>query len=166
MEAEPSRNFRILIVEDSDATLEMMLDDLQKLGYRAEGVTTAEDAIRVLEETPYNLALVDMVLPGKGGLWLIGEIQRHFPSVICVLMTGNQSVQSGVEAAELGAKGYLIKPLRSKELQIAIERARKIYDIELERQKKQVEIAKELKRLSDKAQDLASEAPDESGKSE
>jgi len=149
--SKAAKGFKVLVVEDSETTLENLLQELRELGYLVKGVSSAEEALDTLRSDSFNLALIDMVLPGKGGLWLIGEIQKNFKTVICVLLTANQSVKTGVEAAEIGAKGYLIKPLKPEELQIAIERARKLFEIEKNRHTEQIELAQELKELKERS---------------
>ncbi len=80
-------------------------------------------ALEWLVERDFSLVLIDLNLPGIGGLDLIREIRQRDLPVTAVVMTGNGSVDTAVAAMKLGAYDYLSKPIDSVRLGILVEQA-------------------------------------------
>src|SRR5207249_10895735 len=75
------------------------------------------EALTLLEGRLFDVALLDIWLPGKDGLQLLEEIKRHDSALEVVMMTGDPLVSTAVQALKAGAYDYLIKPLNLEELQ-------------------------------------------------
>lgn len=102
---------RIFIVEDYDRLREMLTELLA----RSEGLAvcgssaSAEGALKQLEETQADLFVVDISLPGMNGFQLVKELQKRTPPIMCVVLSGNSSVQSAQLAQAAGAKAFVEK---------------------------------------------------------
>lgn len=110
----------ILLIED-DATLNRIVaTQLTSAGFRVRGVLRAGDALRVLAEEEPALILLDIRLPDRDGIDLLKELVHICPVIV---MTAHGAIHQAVAALKLGAHDYLTKPIRTEELELAIERA-------------------------------------------
>ena len=114
---------RVLIVEDDAPARKGMADLLALWGYE---VTTAGDGAealeRVAEESP-AVVVSDLVMPGMDGLALLSALRVDHPEITVIMLTGQGSIESAVQAMKEGAYDYLTKPLDPARLQILLERA-------------------------------------------
>jgi DNA-binding NtrC family response regulator len=106
----------ILIVED-DANIRGTLSTiLTQEGYRVDTAETGKEAIQKSKTTFYNLALLDIKLPDMEGTKLLTTIHITLPKMIKIMITGYPSLENAVEALNLGADAYIIKPAKPEEL--------------------------------------------------
>ncbi len=101
----------ILIIDDEASLRQTFTRILRQAGW---DVTTAEsgpDALQRLAASPYDLAYLDIRLPGMDGVQVLKEIHRLYPQLPVVLFTAHASLQTAVEAIRLGATDYLTKPI-------------------------------------------------------
>jgi DNA-binding NtrC family response regulator len=107
----------ILVVDDEIDFLETIVNRLRKRGMGAEGVSSGREAIRRIAETPFDVVLLDIKMPGgMDGIEVLREIKRQRPETEVILLTGHASVETSMEGMELGAFDYLLKPMRFEEL--------------------------------------------------
>lgn len=114
---------RILIIDDEQAVLFALSEILQFKGYDAQGAKNGAEALIKLEEGQYELALIDLGLPDIPGLELLNQIKSKYPNMESIILTGNATVDSAVDATNLGAFSYLIKPYDIDQLLLLIKRA-------------------------------------------
>ena len=107
---------RVLIVDDEEELVSALEERLRLRGFDARGVTTAADALTYLEREPYDVVLLDVRMPGLGGLEVIRRIKEAHPRVEVILLTGHGSAVSVDEGMEAGAFEYLMKPVRIDDL--------------------------------------------------
>jgi FixJ family two-component response regulator len=112
---------RILAVDDQRYFRELVADLLADLGYEAETVASAEDALARLSQSSFDLVLTDLVMPGIDGSELVRRIKAQKPEQDVIVATGVVDVRSAVEAMRLGAADYLLKPFDAETLGSAIE---------------------------------------------
>jgi len=110
---------RILVVDDDEAVRSSVQAVLEKTGFDVDAVTTVADALDRLWGGSYSLVLVDLRLPG-GGMTLLADIQKKYPQVATIVMTGYASMESTIEAIRLGAYDYLVKPVHPEMLRLAV----------------------------------------------
>jgi diguanylate cyclase (GGDEF)-like protein len=89
---------------------------------RTESCGSAEEALEALRRESADLVLADLVLGGPSGLELLSRVRREQPGTDFVLITGNPSVESAVDALRMGASDYLRKPVDPEELRLVVER--------------------------------------------
>lgn len=110
---------RILVVDDDEAVRSSVRAVLEKTGFDVDAVTTVADALDRLWGGTCSLVLVDLRLPG-GGMTLLADIQKKYPQVATIVMTGYASMESTIEAIRLGAYDYLVKPVHPEMLRLAV----------------------------------------------
>ena len=106
-------NLRILLVDDDDDLLMLMWKVLERRGYSTVAVTTAEEALQLIDSEKFHILITDISLPGINGLELVQLVKKRDPLVQVIVMTGLSTMENAVRAMELGASEYLIKPLIS-----------------------------------------------------
>ncbi|MFR1445980.1 response regulator, partial [Acinetobacter baumannii] len=89
---------------------------LGERGLDARGVADAEEAIEAARGESPELALVDLRMPGRGGLELVRELKAIDPATNVVVLTGYGSIATALEAVKLGATHYLTKPADTDEI--------------------------------------------------
>jgi putative two-component system response regulator len=114
---------RLLFVEDDDALRRWGQRVVGENGYLCDGARAADEARERLRTGEYQLALLDVNLPGESGLGMLAEIRREHPEIAVVIVTGEDSVELAMAAIELGASGYLVKPVGAGELIVNIANA-------------------------------------------
>lgn len=107
---------RVLIVDDEDELTSALVERLNLRGFQAEGVTTGAEALAYLADSPCDVVLLDVKMPGLGGLEVIKRIKAERPKLEVILLTGHGSTQDAEKGMELGAFDYLMKPLKIEEL--------------------------------------------------
>jgi putative two-component system response regulator len=120
----------ILVVDDEDAI--RIADErlLRSRGYSCDGAANASEARRKLAAHDYTLVLLDINMPGESGMALLEHVRQNHPSVAVLMVTGEDDPGLARAASELGAFGYLVKPVRPSELLINVSGA--LYRRELE----------------------------------
>ena len=121
-EAVDSRG-KILVVDDERTTRTTLTDILRLEGYEVEAVPNGASALQRLEETTYDVMLLDLMMPGIGGLEVLAKTDEEQCDVEIVLLTAHSSVESAVAALRHGAVDYLIKPARPEEIIQAVGKA-------------------------------------------
>jgi two-component system OmpR family response regulator len=107
---------RVLIVDDEEELVSALVERLQLRGFDARGVTTGAEALADLETNACDVVVLDVKMPGLGGLEVIKRIKRERPELEVVLLTGHGSSGSVEEGMEAGAFEYLMKPVKIDDL--------------------------------------------------
>jgi DNA-binding NtrC family response regulator len=119
---EAANFLNLLIVDDERQIREACREVAQSLGFSAFVADSAEHAYRLLETQNVDVALLDLRLPGAGGLDALRRIKERRPEAIVVVVTGYGTVQSAVQAMKHGAYDYVTKPFSVDELKLLLER--------------------------------------------
>lgn len=112
---------QILVVEDDAAIRMGVCDALELAGYSATGVDSGEAGLESLRVTTFDLVLLDVVLPGRDGMQLIGAIRASRPSQPIILLTARGDVHDRIRGLSLGADDYVVKPFNVGELLARVE---------------------------------------------
>jgi DNA-binding response OmpR family regulator len=139
---------KILIVEDEKHNL-LILDRILSIqGYQITAVNSGEDALPLIEPDAFDVAILDVNLGhGIDGMEVLAYFREHAPDTSILLLTGNGTLETAVEALRQGAHDYLLKPAKTKEIQASIQRA-------LEKRQKQRQQRKREMVLSQLEQNL------------
>jgi len=119
---EPANFLNLLIVDDERSIREACREVAQTLGFAAFVADSAEQAYRALEAQTFDAVLLDLRLPGAGGLDALRRIKERRPEAVIVVVTGYGTVQSAVQAMKNGAYDYVTKPFSVDELKLLLER--------------------------------------------
>ncbi len=113
---------RILVVDDSPATLEVLARNLRAQGYRVTTAASVADALGILDAAPADLVITDFKMPRTSGIELVRHVRENLPDTEVMMITGYASVQGAVDAVKSGAEEYLAKPFTDDELADAVRR--------------------------------------------
>jgi two-component system response regulator HydG len=123
---------RILVVDDEESHRIMLRAVLQEEGYEVSEASDGTEAVKAVEQEPFDLILLDIRMRTMDGIEALGEIRKISPLVPVLIMTAYASVKTAVEALKAGAFEYLTKPLDIDELKVLIEKALEIYHLRAE----------------------------------
>ncbi|MFP5223464.1 MAG: response regulator [Acidobacteriota bacterium] len=114
---------RVLVVDDEKDFNETIVKRLKRRGFVAETALSGPEALSVLARQEFDVALLDIMMPGMDGIEVLREVKKRYPGMEVILLTGHASVESGVQGMSIGANAYLIKPVDFEELLAAIAQA-------------------------------------------
>jgi two-component system OmpR family response regulator len=112
---------RILIVEDDAKISGFLSKGLTEAGYLIDLVDTAEDALGAAGLDTYDALVVDLMLPGRDGLWLIEELRRRGVTTPILILSARQTVDDRITGLRAGGDDYLTKPFSFAELTARME---------------------------------------------
>jgi len=107
---------RILVVDDEEELVHALVERLQIRGMDADGVVTGKEALERIRSEKYNVVLLDVKMPGLGGLKVIQEMKNQHPCMQVIMLTGHSSAQDAQRGKNLGAFEYLQKPVNIEDL--------------------------------------------------
>ena len=123
---------KILIVDDEVELKNILVEALTRQGYEATGFTAGEDALAALRGQEFDVLLTDLMMPGIDGIALVREAMQIDPNVICIMMTGQGTIQTAVDAMKVGAFDYVLKPFRLQTMLPVLTRAMNTRHLRLE----------------------------------
>ncbi|GAB5602277.1 quorum sensing response regulator transcription factor QseB [Thermus sp. FJN-A] len=110
---------RLLLVEDDPQVGELVKETLEAEGYAVDWAASAEEGLGLLEAFPYDLAILDVMLPGMDGFTLLRRMRPKWRLPV-LMLTARGEVEDRVEGLEGGADDYLVKPFHLKELRARV----------------------------------------------
>jgi DNA-binding NtrC family response regulator len=113
----------VLFVDDDESFREVLAEELGRSGFHITAVPDAESALLAIEESTFDVAIVDLNLPGMSGEELIGELRERAASMEAIVLTGHGTVESAVRTLKTGAYDFLTKPCSLDELEAVTRRA-------------------------------------------
>ncbi|MBM4330267.1 MAG: response regulator [Deltaproteobacteria bacterium] len=127
---------RVLVVDDEQEIRSLLYQALTQFGgFEVELAENGEEALKKIKDNKFDLVLTDWKMPKLNGLQLVDEITNTNPEIVSVLMSGQGTIDSALEAMRRGASDYLTKPLNLPEMMIRLHKV--------------LEEKRRLKRLSD-----------------
>ena len=115
---------KILIVDDEVEFLETVVKRFRHREINVRSAHSGEEALELLDEEPADIVVLDVKMPGMGGIAALREIKSRFPLIEVILLTGHASVEVAIEGMELGAFDYLMKPVELDKLLYKIQDAK------------------------------------------
>lgn len=112
---------RILVVEDQERFLGFIRKGLEEQGMAVDAATDGETGYQLASETPYDLIVLDIMLPGRDGLSILKQLRAEGISTPVILLTARGGLEDRVEGLNLGADDYLAKPFYIEELVARIQ---------------------------------------------
>jgi len=117
-------NLPLILIIDDDAGLRRTLSDILRLkGYRALAAKDGAEGIELLRNNTVNVALIDLRLPDISGIEVLGKVREERPLTQAIILTGNATLDSAIDATNKGAFSYLQKPYDIDQLLLHLKRA-------------------------------------------
>src|SRR5881296_3127592 len=121
VDREPARNptgvnARVLVIDDEPIIRDVLQEILSREGYVIDSSPDAESWLEALESGRHDLIILDLMLPGMGGLETLKEIKMRDPDQVVVMVTAYGSVETAVQAMRMGAHDYLTKPFKNEDV--------------------------------------------------
>jgi DNA-binding NtrC family response regulator len=113
----------LLVVDDDSEFREMLVARFTRSGFAVQSAGNGEEALGLAQRRDFDVAIFDMMMPGITGLELLKRFKESHPDCEVILLTGQGSIESAVEAMKLGAYDYLQKPFPLKDLEHAASKA-------------------------------------------
>lgn len=127
----PEKNGRILVVDDEIELMRALCDSLQSQ-YETTGVSDPAEALEALEHGDFDLMLSDMMMPQMDGIQLLRKGLEIDPNLVGIIMTGQGTISTAVEAMKVGAFDYILKPFKLQAIQPVLARGMEVRSLRLE----------------------------------
>lgn len=119
----PPSALDLLVVDDDQEFREILASRFARQGFAVQSAGNGEDALGLAERRNFDVAIFDMMMPGMNGLELLKRFKETHPECEIILLTGQASIETAVEAMKLGAYDYLQKPFPLKDLEGVVDKA-------------------------------------------
>ena len=124
---------RLLIVDDEEAQMRALRDTLAHEGYETTGFSSATAALEALGQGRFDLLLTDLMMPEMSGIALLQAAQQRDSELVGVVMTGQGTIDTAVQAMRAGALDYILKPFRLSVVRPVLARALTIRQLRMEK---------------------------------
>jgi len=122
-EKERGGSIRVLVVDDERPTRLLMEKELPRAGYVVLTAESGEEALEQIRSADFDVVLLDLKMPGIGGMEALRRIKDSGTAAEVIILTGHPDVDSAIAAMKLGAYDYLTKPFKLSELEAVLRRA-------------------------------------------
>ncbi len=112
----------ILVADDDQVARELLAEALSREGYRVRVAAAGQECLRMAEAEVFDLALIDLRMPGLDGLAVLKGLGPIQPDLPVVILTAFASIETAIEAVNAGACDYLSKPFRMEEIKVVVRR--------------------------------------------
>jgi len=123
MAADKPPNVRLLIVDDDEDLRRTLARRFERQGMSVAEAASGEEAVALAARNRYDVALLDLHLPGMTGIDVLAQLKESQPELEALLLTAHGSIETAIQALERGAYDYLTKPFGLSELEIHIQKA-------------------------------------------
>lgn len=127
-----SPTVKILIVDDEVAQMKALCDTLRDSGYQTVGFANGGPALEALRQTKFDLLLSDLAMPEMSGIELLQSAKIIDPDMVGIIMTGEGTISSAVEAMKVGALDYILKPFKLSMILPVLSRALAVRHLRME----------------------------------
>ncbi|MGA3308667.1 MAG: sigma-54 dependent transcriptional regulator [Xanthobacteraceae bacterium] len=114
---------RILIVDDEEIVIRSCVRILDGNDFQIETAHDGHEALRKVEDNPYDVMILDIMMPNLGGLEVLRRVKEAHPDMDVIMITGLSQIDTAVQAMKLGAFDYIPKPFEPDELRLVLQRA-------------------------------------------
>ncbi|HEY2990771.1 MAG TPA: response regulator, partial [Candidatus Binatia bacterium] len=122
----------VMVVDDDAASRDGLASLLERWGYKSLTAADAQAALKACEESLPDAMVLDLIMPGMTGLELVQKLTERVHQMAVIMLTGQATIDSAVQAIKLGAYDYLTKPLEATRLRTALEKG--LRQVELARE--------------------------------
>jgi len=116
-----SKKIKIIVVDDEAVMRDTMSDWLEEKGYNVVSVCSGMEAIEKVKTESFNVAFVDMKMPGLDGIEVLRAMKRINPETSVIIMTAYATIETAIRAMKEGAYNYLVKPFSLDEVELIVK---------------------------------------------
>jgi DNA-binding NtrC family response regulator len=120
--APPHKSLRVLFVDDEKSLQEFMRSELPRLGHEVTVCPDGKAALKALEKSTFDAAILDLRMPGMTGMEVLEQLKQITPNTEAIVMTGHASMETAIEAVRLGAFDYITKPCKLAEIEAVLRK--------------------------------------------
>ncbi len=102
---------KVLLVDDEEEFIDLMSQRLETRGLKVVTVVSGEKAVQLVSDQSFDVAIVDLAMPGIDGIETLKQLKAERPDIEVIMLTGQATVKSGIEAMKHGASDFLEKPV-------------------------------------------------------
>jgi DNA-binding NtrC family response regulator len=118
----PHKSLRILFADDEASLQEFMRSELPRLGHEVVVCPDGRAALKALEKTSFDAAILDLRMPGLSGIEVLEQLKQQAPDTEAIVMTGHASMETAIDAIRLGAFDYITKPCKLAEIEAVLRK--------------------------------------------
>ena len=126
---------QLLLVDDDEEMRALVAARFRRLGMRVTEAGSGEDALARTAQARFDVALLDLHLPGISGIELLAALKERLPELEAILLTAHSSIETAVQAMKQGAYDYLTKPFQLADLEVHVQKAHE--KVQLSRRERQ-----------------------------
>jgi DNA-binding response OmpR family regulator len=131
---EKKLHAKVLLVDDEEEFLRTLSQRLEMRGLKVTGATRGEVAVDLADKQNFDAIVIDLAMPGMDGLETLKKIKESHPDAEIIMLSGQGSIKTSIEAMKLGAEDFLEKPVDMKELLSKIDEMKNKRILILEKQ--------------------------------
>jgi DNA-binding NtrC family response regulator len=128
----PSARGRLLVVDDEVELMRALCESLAEQGFQTHGLSDPLAAAPAVRDGDFDLLLSDLMMPGIDGIQLLRQALEIDPNLVGIIMTGQGTIQTAVEAMKSGAFDYILKPFRLQQVLPILDRALQVRRLRVE----------------------------------
>lgn len=114
-------HIQVLVVDDEDDYRDTLVKRMRKRNFSVRGARGGQEALEMMKETPADLVLLDMRMPGMNGLQTLLALKQNHPAIRVILVTGHACVETARHGLDHGAYDYLLKPVTLDQIMAKIK---------------------------------------------
>ncbi len=111
----------VTVVDDEPVAQDVLVRAARSWDYQCQSAGTAEQALELLEHQLTPIVVTDLLMPGRGGIWLVREVRRRWPQIGVIVLTAGHDPESAQECLQAGAHHYFFKPIKLDEFRHVLE---------------------------------------------
>src|ERR1700683_290670 len=118
----PHQSLRVLFADDEKSLQEFMRSELPRLGHEVTVCPDGRAALKALEKSTFDAAILDLRMPGISGIQVLEQLKQVAPETEAVVMPGHASIETAIDAVRLGAFDYITKPCKLTEIEAVLQK--------------------------------------------
>ena len=118
---EKKLHAKVLLVDDEEEFLKTLTSRLELRGLKVTGATRGAEAVQLADKQNFDAIVIDLAMPGMDGLETLKRIKKNHPNAEIIMLSGQGTVKTSIEAMKLGAEDFLEKPVDIQELLTKID---------------------------------------------
>jgi DNA-binding response OmpR family regulator len=130
---EKKLHAKVLLVDDEEEFLNTLTKRLEMRGLKVTGATRGAEAVKLADKENFDAIVVDLAMPGMDGLETLKRIKESHPDAEIIMLSGQGTVKTSIEAMKLGAEDFLEKPVDIQELLTKIDEMKNKHILILEK---------------------------------